>query len=218
MGFAKKVVQCRTLLCTLYRVFHNSIHRLLPHLQSCCQTSVLSLKTWSWLCFTPVTTTRTRRTRTPTKYLSCYWPDFDQTLNVGTWEPLEQIPTVTVTFVHATFVLVTYISISGISQMLLAWFWLNFKGRFLGLSLTDANCYGDICQGNICPGNICPYQKYISCYWSDFDQTFWTQFLGAFFGPRNLLYPKLFDLNSFWPDFFLPKFFSPNFLDLFFLT
>ena len=109
-------------------------------------------------------------------------------------------------------------SISGISQMLLAWFWLNFKGRFLGLSLTDANCYGDICQGNICPGNICPYQKYISCYWSDFDQTFWTQFLGAFFGPRNLLYPKLFDLNSFWPDFFLPKFFSPNFLDLSFLT
>ena len=111
-----------------------------------------------------------------------------------------------------------HMSISGISQMLLAWFWLNFKDRFLGLSLTDANCYGDICQGNICPGNICPYQKYISCYWSDFDQTFWTQFLGAFFGPRNLLYPKLFDLNSFWPDFFLPKFFSPNFLDLSFLT
>ena len=35
MGFAKKAVKCRTLLCTLYRVFHNSIHRLLPHLQSC---------------------------------------------------------------------------------------------------------------------------------------------------------------------------------------
>ena len=30
-----------------------------------CQTSVLSLKTWIWLCFTSVTTrTRTRRTRT----------------------------------------------------------------------------------------------------------------------------------------------------------
>ena len=75
-----------------------------------CQTSVLSLKTWSWLWFTPVTRTTTRTTRrTPTKYLSCYWPDFDQTLIVGTWEPLEQIPTVTVTFVHATFVLATYV-------------------------------------------------------------------------------------------------------------
>ena len=95
-----------------------------------------------------------------------------------------------------------HMSISGISQMLLAWFWLNFKDRFLGLSLTDANCYGDICQGNICPGNICPYQKYISCYWSDFDQTFWTQLLGAFFGPMNLLYPKLF-----WAKFFLTRFF-----------
>ena len=122
-----------------------------------------------------------------------------------------------------------HMSISGISQMLLAWFWLNFKGRFLGLSLTDANCYGGICQGNISPGNICPYQKYISCYWSDFDQTFWTQLLGAFFGPMNLLYPKLFDLNSFWPDFFdlpsnflthnfylnfvYPKFFGLKFFD-----
>ena len=35
----------------------------------------------------------------PTKYLSCYWPDFDQTLNVGSWEHLEQIPNVTLTFV-----------------------------------------------------------------------------------------------------------------------
>ena len=95
-----------------------------PILTKYCQTSVLSLKTWSWLCFTPVTTTtRTTRTRTtrrrttPTKYLSCYWPDFDQTLNVGTWEPLEQIPTVTVTFVHATFVLATYVHIRNISDV-----------------------------------------------------------------------------------------------------
>jgi len=25
------------------------------------------------------------------QYLSCYWPDFDETLNVGSWEHLEQI-------------------------------------------------------------------------------------------------------------------------------
>ena len=47
----------------------------------------------------------------PTKYLSCYWPDFDQTLNVGSWEHLEQISTVTVvTFVQATFVHIRNIS------------------------------------------------------------------------------------------------------------
>ena len=28
------------------------------------------------------------------QYLSCYWPDFDETLKVGSWEHLEQIPTV----------------------------------------------------------------------------------------------------------------------------
>ena len=33
------------------------------------------------------------------EYLSCYWPDFDETLNVGSWEHLEWIPTVTLTFV-----------------------------------------------------------------------------------------------------------------------
>ena len=38
------------------------------------------------------------------EYLSCYWPDFDETLKEGSWEHLEQIPTATVTFVHATFV------------------------------------------------------------------------------------------------------------------
>ena len=30
--------------------------------------------------------------------------DFDKTLNIGSWEHLEQIPTVTVTFVQTTFV------------------------------------------------------------------------------------------------------------------
>ena len=46
-----------------------------------CQTSVLSLKTWSWLCFTPVTRRRTtRRTRTPHQIsrllLTQFWPNF----------------------------------------------------------------------------------------------------------------------------------------------
>ena len=34
------------------------------------------------------------------QYLSCYWPDFDETLKVGSWEHLEQIPTLMVTIVN----------------------------------------------------------------------------------------------------------------------
>ena len=48
------------------------------------------------------------------QYLSCYWPNFDQTLNVGSWEHLEEIPNVTVTFVQATFVLATFVHIRNI--------------------------------------------------------------------------------------------------------
>ena len=32
------------------------------------------------------------------EYLSCHWPDFDQTLKVGPWDHLKHIPTVTVKF------------------------------------------------------------------------------------------------------------------------
>ena len=46
-------------------------------------------------------------------YLSCYWPDFDQTLKVGSREHLKGIPTVT--FVKATFVLATFVYIRNIS-------------------------------------------------------------------------------------------------------
>ena len=35
------------------------------------------------------------------QYLSCYWPDFDQILKVGSWDLLKHIPTVTVTFFFA---------------------------------------------------------------------------------------------------------------------
>ena len=51
------------------------------------------------------------------QYLSCYWPDIDQTLKVDSWEPLEQIPTVTVKFVQATFVLATFVHIWNISDV-----------------------------------------------------------------------------------------------------
>ena len=53
----------------------------------------------------------------PQPNLSCYWPDFDETLKVGSCEHLEQIPTVRVTFVHATFVLTTFVDIRNISAV-----------------------------------------------------------------------------------------------------
>ena len=40
---------------------------------------------------------------------------FDQTLKVDSWDNIEQIPTVTVTSVQATFVLVTFVHIRNIS-------------------------------------------------------------------------------------------------------
>ena len=51
------------------------------------------------------------------EYLSCYWPDFYQTLRVGYWDPLEQISTVTMTFVRATFVPATFVPIRNISAV-----------------------------------------------------------------------------------------------------
>ena len=61
--------------------------------------------------------------------------------------------------------------ISGLSQLLLTRFWQNFKGIFLGPSLTDAKCQVNICPCNTCPGDICPYQEYLNCYWPDLDET-----------------------------------------------
>ena len=51
------------------------------------------------------------------QYLSCYCPDVDQTLRVGSMENLEQIPTVMMTFVQATFVGTTFVHISNISAV-----------------------------------------------------------------------------------------------------
>ena len=44
------------------------------------------------------------------EYLNCYWPDFDETLKVDSWEHLEQIPTVMGTFVQVTFIHIKNIS------------------------------------------------------------------------------------------------------------
>ena len=67
----------------------------------------------------PPTTTRHRKTKTTAKttttmpttttiFLGCDSIKFQVNLKVGSWEHLEQIPTVAVTFVQATFALATF--------------------------------------------------------------------------------------------------------------
>ena len=106
-----------------------------------------------------------------------------------------------------------HLSISGISQLLLTWFWPNFKSRFLGQSLTDDSCHGDICPGNNCPGNICPYREYLSSYWPNFDQTFWTHMFWSLISFYNIILWNLF----FWTKIlFDPNFFYHNFYGTYF--
>ena len=90
-----------------------------------------------------------------------------------------------------------HLSISGISQLLLIQFWPSFKCRILEPCLKDANCHGDIY-----PGNICPYQQFLSCYWSDFDQTFRTQF---FFQTQNLFQTQICSDPNFFGQLIWPK-------------
>ena len=63
-----------------------------------------------------------------------------------------------------------HLSISAISQLLLARFGSNFRQRVLVTYATEYNCPRDIFPGNICSGDIFPYQQYLSCYWHDLDQ------------------------------------------------
>ena len=51
------------------------------------------------------------------EYFRCYWPDFYETLKVSSWKHLEQIPTVTGTFVQASFVLATFVHVRNISAV-----------------------------------------------------------------------------------------------------
>ena len=87
------------------------------------------------------TTTQTLRQQ----YLSCYWPDFDQTLNKGSWEHKQQITTVTTTFVQATFILGTFVQISNISISKLTTF------DFSLVCILSQNLYYDCVHYQILP-------------------------------------------------------------------
>ena len=76
-------------------------------------------------------------------------------------------------------------------------FWPNFKGWFLGPSLTDSNCHGDIYSGNICSGKICPFQHNLSCYDLILIKLLELNFLGPFLDKTSI------DQNNFWTKIFL---------------
>ena len=52
------------------------------------------------------------------EYLSCYWPSFDQNLKIGLLDHSYQMPTITVIFVQATYVLITFVHISITSAVI----------------------------------------------------------------------------------------------------
>ena len=80
---------------------------------------------WIWSARHPPTTQTQCQ-----KYVSCYWTHFDQTWKVGSWNPLEQIPIVTMRFVRTIFVLMTF-STQEISQLLLTGILPNFIGNII---------------------------------------------------------------------------------------
>ena len=82
--------------------------------------------------------------------------------------------------------------------LLLMKFWWNLKGRFPGTSRKGWNCHRDICT----------YQQYHCCYWSNFDQTFWPNFVGGL----NFCGPIIFWIKCFLNHFFLHQFFTARFL------
>ena len=79
------------------------------------------------------------------QYLSCYWPDLDQTFNKGSWEHKQQITTVTTTFVKATFILGTFVQISNISISKLTTF------NFSLVCILSQNLYYDCVHYQILP-------------------------------------------------------------------
>ena len=104
-------------------------------------------------------------------------------------------------------------------------FWPNFKGRFLGPSLTDANYHSDI--------SIFSYFFYpIIFVWNFFcivrfldQKLFYLNFFGQhffvlkFFLDKKLFWiQNLFGSKKIWLRFFWPTFFNQKFLDLTNLT
>ena len=139
------------------------------------------------------------------------WVFMCEHTKIGFDTELEQIPTITRTLSKQYFCLVDVCPY----QEYLGCYWPNFKGRFLGPSLTDANCHRDIYQVNLCLRIFFAYKQYLSCYWPYFLDPiylgpnlhlkffFWTKFIFTkiIFRPKIVLDQTFFDLKELFRDF-----------------
>ena len=127
-----------------------------------------------------------------------------------------------------------HLSISGISQLLLTWFWWNFKGRFLEPFFNRCQplwwylSSQHLSWQHLCISGIS--QLLLSQFWLNFKcrsqfllLKFYQKLYPKFFGPKIFFDPNFFSNlnfldkifmdhnffgpNSFWPKFFLPKLF-----------
>ena len=104
------------------------------------------------------------------------------------------------TIFQATFILTTFVHIKNISAVTLK------------VSSWD---HLEQIPTVIFHGDICPYQEYLSCYWQNFQQTFWALFLAALiFWTIILFHPHfldrtIFQTKTFWHQHFDLTFFLP---------
>ena len=135
------------------------------------------------------------------QYLSCYWPDFDETLIVGSWKHLEKFPTVTVTLVKASYVLTTFVHIRNISALIKLYRYVPnicfFRARFfypnffVAKNFLNRNFFGSHIVLTLILGNIF---LYLTFFWPKF--FFDRIFLGLiFFGYRICWNKKILDLT-----------------------
>ena len=152
------------------------------------------------------------------EYLSCFWPDFDQTLKLPFWDILWQMSTVIVTFVLVTFVHINFNQI---------WIKYFLRPKFIWTSKK-------------CPNLFCLDQSFsaISFVWTQNlsgPKTIWTSklfltrnFLNPYFFwlefilTKHFLGPECYGTKLFWtkPNYFLinNSFGSKTFFNLIFLT
>ena len=119
------------------------------------------------------------------EYLSCYQPDFDQTLKEGSWEHLEEFPNVMVIFVQTTHVLATFVHVSNISTVTNLFLTKLLGSNFVGLLIfVDQHLF----WSNLLLIQIIVWPK---MFWPT---SFLTKFFRArFFTSKNFFYPNFFE-------------------------
>ena len=120
-------------------------------------------------------------------YLSCYWPDFDQTSKKSSWNPLSQMQTITVAFAMATFVLATFVHIRNISAVTDPILTKQFAG---GLNFFNQHFYNQ---------NFLWTKFYLIKFFS----------INLFYGLKNISTKHFFGHTFLWTLIFLDLMFLP---------